>query len=95
MCVRLHPLHFSLQSTVVIPLLLWTVPLILIKTQLRELRYCIVVTQGLSHLGGWQQCVEQIGGGTLTLLITGAHVSIHLLYVLIITISGVTNYHAD
>ena len=65
---------FSLQSTVVIPLLPWMVPLIHIKTQLRELRYSSDVTQVLFHLGGWQQCVEQIEGGTLTLLIIGVHV---------------------
>ena len=66
--------NFALQSTVVIPLLLWMVPLNHIKTQLRELRYSSDVTQGLSQLGGWGQCVEQMGGGTLTLPLLCAHV---------------------
>ena len=71
-----------LQSAVVIPLLLWMVLLIHIKTQLRELRYSSDVTQGLSQLGGWQQCVHQIGGGTLTLLVMDVHVRVHTYSVL-------------
>ena len=78
---KLSLLIFSLQSTAVIPLLLWMAPLNHIKTQLRELRYFSDVIQCLSQLGGRQQCVEQMEGGALTLLITGAHVSIYLNYV--------------
>ena len=65
-----------IQSTVATPLSLEMALLILIKAQLRELWYSSGVTQGLAHLGGWQQCVEQMGGGTLTLLLLCAHVSL-------------------
>ena len=58
----------------VILLSLEMVPLRHTKSQLRELRYSSGVTQGLSQLGGWEQCVLQIRGGPLTLLIIGAHV---------------------
>ena len=68
--------NFALQSTAVIPLFLWMVRLNHIKTQLRELRFSSNVTQSLFQLRGWEQCVEQIRGGTLTLLILLAHVSI-------------------
>ena len=44
--------HFLLQSVVGDPLLLTMVPLIHIKTQLREPRYSSDVAQGLSQLGG-------------------------------------------
>ena len=67
----------SFQSTVVIPLLLQMVPLIHIKTQLRELRYSSDVTQGLSCLQGWLLLVHLMGSGALTQLILYAHVSIY------------------
>ena len=70
-----HTLLFSLQSTVVIPLFLKMAPLGHTRTHWRELRYSSNVTQGLSQLGEWGQCVEQMEDGTLTLLLLCAHVS--------------------
>ena len=85
---------FSLQLTVVIPLHLWMVLLLHIKIQLRELRYRSCVIKCLFQLRGWQQCVEQIRGGVLTLLVIGAHVSIHLqyMYVYVVTMYIVCTY---
>ena len=57
-----------------IPLFQLMVPVLPIKTQRRELRYSSGVIQGLSQLGGWGQCVEQMAGGLLILLIWCAHV---------------------
>ena len=59
-------LPFLLKSIVVIPLFLEMVPLEHIKTQLRVLRLCSGVTQGLSQLGIWQQSVHQMEDGALT-----------------------------
>ena len=64
----------SIQSVVGSQLLLVIAPLSHIKTQLRELRYSSGVTQGLSQLGGWGQCAEQMEGGTLTLPLLCAQV---------------------
>ena len=69
-----HPHLFLPQSTVVILLFQEMAPLNHIKTQLRELRYSSDVTQGLFQLGGWGQCVEQMGGGSLILPLLCAHV---------------------
>ena len=71
---------FTLQSTVVIPLLLWMVLLNLIKTQLRELRYSSDVTQCLFQLREGGECVEQIRDGVLTLQITDVHVSVQYVH---------------
>ena len=70
------PCYFFFQPTVVIPLSLEMAQLIHIKIQLREPRYTSCVTQGLFQLGGWEQCVQQIGGGTLTLSILFVPVSL-------------------
>ena len=68
--------YFALlfQSVVGDPLPLTMVPLRHTKTQLRELRYSSSVIQGLSQLGRWGQCVEQMGGGALTLPLLCAQV---------------------
>ena len=68
-------LHTSfLQLIVVIPPFQQMVPLSHIKTQLKELRYSSGVIQCLSQLGGWGQCVEQMGDAALTLLVLDVHV---------------------
>ena len=53
------------------------VPLIHIKTQLRELRYFSVVTECLFQLRGWLLLVHLMEGGHLTQTILDAHVSIY------------------
>ena len=68
--------YFALlfQSVVGDPLPLTMVPLRHTKTQLRELRYSSSVIQGLSQLGRWGQCVEQMEDGALTLPLLCAQV---------------------
>ena len=75
-CMRrlLVGILYSIQSVVGSQLLLVMAPLGHITTQLRELRYSSDVTQHLSQLGGWGQCVERMEGGTLSLPLLCAQV---------------------
>jgi len=67
--IYVSTISIILQSVVGDPSSLKIVPLIFVKTQLRELRCSSDATRGLSQLAGWGQCVEQIRGGCLTLLL--------------------------
>jgi len=74
MCI-LPPL--LLQSTVAHQLPLAMASLDHIEIQLRVLRFPSVVAHNLFQAHqGWLP-VEQMGGGTLTLALIGAHVSVH------------------
>ena len=74
MCI-LPPL--LLKSTVVHQLPLAMASLDHTKTQLRVLRYPSVVTHNLFQAHQRWLPVEQMGGGTLTLPLICAHVSVH------------------
>ena len=64
------------QPTVVIPLSQQMVTLVPTKAQLREQRFGLDVTQGLSQLGIWQQYVHQMEVGHQTQPLLCAHVSL-------------------